>query len=115
MTIKWVKIDPLVMNGEPFCFGTRLSVRNLLEMRANGLTPSEMVAQSPELRLVGIADAFAFAAAHPERYGSFLEPDGSLAGPGFSAEEAADLPQHLRAMAGVVVTRGEPEPTPTYR
>ncbi len=39
MTIKWVKSDPLVMNGEPFCYGTRLTVRNLLEMRANG--PSE--------------------------------------------------------------------------
>ena len=30
MTIKWVKSDPLVMNGEPFCYGTRLTVRNLL-------------------------------------------------------------------------------------
>ena len=27
MTIKWVNIDPLVMNGEPFCYGTRLTVR----------------------------------------------------------------------------------------
>ena len=27
MTIKWVKSDPLVMNGEPFCYGTRLTVR----------------------------------------------------------------------------------------
>ncbi len=115
MTIKWVKIDPLVMNGEPFCFGTRLSVRNLLEMRSNGLAPAEMIAQSPELRPVGIAEAFRFAAQHPERYGRFLEPDGSLAGPGFSAEQAAELPQHLRSMAGVVVSRGEPEPSPTYR
>lgn len=115
MTIKWVKIDPLVMNGEPFCFGTRLSVRNLLEMRSNGLTPADMIAQSPELRLVGIAEAFRFGAEHPERYGSFLEPDGSLAGPGFSAVEAAELPQHLRSMSGVVVSRGEPEPSPTYR
>ena len=36
MTIKWVKVDPLVMNGEPFCYGTRLTVRQLLELRANG-------------------------------------------------------------------------------
>ena len=27
MTIKWVKVDPLVMRGEPFCFNTRLTVR----------------------------------------------------------------------------------------
>ncbi len=115
MTIKWVKVDPLVMNGEPFCFGTRLTVRNLLEMRSNGLAPADMIAQSPELRLVGIAEAFRFAAQHPERYGSFLGSDGSLTGPGFSAEQAAHLPQHLRSMAGVVVSRGEPESSPTYR
>jgi uncharacterized protein (DUF433 family) len=115
MTIKWVKIDPLVMNGEPFCFGTRLSVRNLLEMRANGLAPAEMIAQSPELRLVGIAEAFRFASEHPERYGGFVEPDGSLAGPGFSAGQAARLPSHLRTMTGIVVSRGEPDATPTHR
>ena len=27
MTIKWVQRDPLVMNGEPFCYGSRLTVR----------------------------------------------------------------------------------------
>ena len=36
MTIKWVKVDPLVMNGEPFCYGSRLTVRQLLELRRNG-------------------------------------------------------------------------------
>jgi len=30
MTIKWVKVDPLVMNGEPFCYGSRLTVRRRL-------------------------------------------------------------------------------------
>ena len=62
MTIKWVKADPLVMNGEPFCYGTRLTVRNLLEMRANGLLPADMLTNHPELRRVGIAEAFLFAA-----------------------------------------------------
>ena len=59
MTIKWVKSDPLVMNGEPFCYGTRLTVRNLLEMRADGMTPDQMIGQNPELRRVGIAEAYA--------------------------------------------------------
>ena len=36
VTIKWVKVDPLVMNGEPFCYGSRLTVRQLLELRSNG-------------------------------------------------------------------------------
>jgi uncharacterized protein (DUF433 family) len=108
MTIKWVNVDPLVMNGEPFCYGTRLTVRNLLEMRANGLRPPEMIAQNPELRLVGIAEAFRFAAENTERYSDFID-DGALRGPGFTADEARGLPEDLRGLDGVVVTRPEPE------
>ena len=103
MTIKWVKSDPLVMNGEPFCYGTRLTVRNLLEMRANGLTPSDMLANHPELRRVGIAEAYAFASENRARYSDFFESD-ALRGPGFSATEAVELPDHLRTLSGVVVS-----------
>ena len=103
MTIKWVKIDPLVMNGEPFCFATRLTVRNLLEMRANGLNPSAILADNPELRRVGIAEAFRFAAENRDRYADFFE-DGALRGPGFTAEDAASFPEHLRTLRGVVVS-----------
>ncbi len=97
MTIKWVKSDPLVMNGEPFCYGTRLTVRNLLEMRANGLTPADMMANHPELRRVGIAEAFRFAADNKARYEQFFE-ESALRGPGFSADEAKLLPEHLRGL-----------------
>jgi len=103
MTIKWVKSDPLVMNGEPFCYGTRLTVRNLLEMRANGLTPSDIVANHPELRRVGIAEAFAYASENKARYSDFFD-GSSLRGEGFTATEAADLPEHLRTLSGVVVS-----------
>jgi uncharacterized protein (DUF433 family) len=96
MTIKWVTSDPLVMNGEPFCYGTRLTVRNLLEMRSHGVTPSEMLSQHPELKRVGIAEAFRFATEHPERYEGFFERDGSLKGPGFDPVMAQQLPEHLR-------------------
>ena len=104
MTVKWVKVDPLVMNGEPFCYATRLTVRNLLEMRANGLTPTEMMTRSPELKRVGIAEAFKFAAENRARYSDFFDKDGALRGPGFSADEAAAFPEYLRAMRGVVVS-----------
>ena len=104
MTIKWVKVDPLVMNGEPFCFATRLTVRNLLEMRSNGLDPAAILADNPELRRVGIAEAFLYASEHRTRYDTFFESDGSLRGPGFSAEEAAGLPEHLRSVSGVVTS-----------
>ena len=115
MTIKWVKSDPLVMNGEPFCYGTRLTVRNLLEMRATGMTPDQMIGQNPELRRVGIAEAYAYAGNAGTRYARFIDADGSLTGPGFTAEEAAQLPAHLRDAAGTVVTKGEPVPVATRR
>jgi uncharacterized protein (DUF433 family) len=103
MTIKWVSSDPLVMNGEPFCHATRLTVRNVLEMRANGLRPAEMLASHPELRRVGIAEAFLYASRHPDLYASFIDPDGSIVGPAFGSDEASDLPEHLREAVGVVV------------
>jgi uncharacterized protein (DUF433 family) len=110
MTIKWVKVDPLVMNGEPFCYATRLTVRNLLEMRSNGLAPRAILAENPELRWVGIAEAFRYAAENRARYADFFEADGTLRGPGYTTEEAATLPDHLRDMPGVVVTSTETEP-----
>ena len=108
MTIKWVKSDPLVMNGEPFCYGTRLTVRNLLEMRAHGLAPRRIQVENPELKLVGIAEAFRYAGEHRGRYADFFAADGSLDGPGFTTEEAAGLPEHLRDLPGIVVTAAQP-------
>lgn len=102
MTIKWVTSDPLVMNGEPFCHNTRLTVRNILEMRSNGVAPAEMLSQHPELRRVGIAEAFLYAAEHRDRYATFFEADGSLRGPGFDPDAAGAFPEHLRHSDAVV-------------
>jgi uncharacterized protein (DUF433 family) len=88
MTIKWVKVDPLVMNGEPFCYGSRLTVRQLLEERRSGYTLTDILKDHPELRRVGVAAAYAFASRNPDRYGEFFEPDGALMGPGYTAAEA---------------------------
>jgi len=104
VTIKWVKVDPLVMNGEPFCYATRLTVRNVLEMRSNGLDPAAILADNPELRRVGIAEAFRYASENKTRYETFFEADGSLKGPGFSDAEASGLPEHLRSLPGIVTT-----------
>lgn len=101
MTIKWVKSDPLVMNGEPFCYGSRLTVRQVLEMRRAGATVTDLIKDHPELKFLGIANAYAYAGAHREDYAEFFE-GGSLAGPGLSADEADRLPASLR-IAGVVV------------
>jgi len=102
MTIKWVQVDPLVMNGEPFCYGSRVTVRQLLEMRAGGYDLTRILTDHPELRRLGVAAAFCYAADHRERYAAFFGADGVLAGPGYTAEEAAELPEELRRL-GVVV------------
>jgi uncharacterized protein (DUF433 family) len=102
MTIKWVAIDPLVMNGEPFCYGSRLTVRQLLDLRRNGYGLTDLIKDHPELRTMGIAAAFTFAAEHRDRYADFFEADGSLAGPGYSEAEAAGLPERYR-LPGVVI------------
>jgi uncharacterized protein (DUF433 family) len=102
VTIKWVQQDPLVMNGEPFCYGSRLTVRQLLELRSNGYDLSRILTDHPELRTVGVAAAFTYAAAHRERYADFFAADGSLVGPGYSADEAAGLPSQYR-VPGVVI------------
>ncbi len=101
MTIKWVQTDPLVMNGEPFCYGTRLTVRNILEMRRSGYSLTRMLKDHPELRWMGVAAAYAYAASNRDRYAEFFEADGSLLGPGYTAAEAAGLPSQYR-IRGVV-------------
>jgi uncharacterized protein (DUF433 family) len=102
VTIKWVQQDPLVMNGEPFCYGSRLTVRQLLELRSSGYDLSDILIDHPELRTVGIAAAFTYASDHPERYAEFIDPDGSLRGPGYTEAEAAILPSQYRR-PGVVI------------
>ena len=53
------------MNGEPFCYGSRLTVRQLLELRANGYDLTRILNDHPELRVLGIAAAYVYAAGRP--------------------------------------------------
>ncbi len=114
MTIKWVKSDPLIMRGEAFCYGTRLTVRQILELRRNGYDLRRLLGEHPELRRVGIAHAYVYAGEHRDRYAEFFEPDGSLAGPGLTDEETRDLPEEL-LVPGVVVKGGQPAAGPMPR
>ena len=109
MTIKWVKSDPLVMNGEPFCYGTRLTVRNLLEMRAHGLAPAEIHSREPGAAV----DRHRRGLPLRRRASRTATPtssttDGALDGPGFTPQEATALPEHLRDLPGIVVTAASP-------
>jgi uncharacterized protein (DUF433 family) len=104
MTIKWVKSDPLVMGGEPFVYGTRLTVRQLLELRSAGYDAARLMREHQELRIVGIAAAWRYALDNRARYPEFFDKAGALAGPGLTDEEAASIPEPAR-VAGVVSGR----------
>jgi len=106
MTIKWVKVDPLVMRGEPFLYGTRLTVRQLLELRRDGHGLAQLLREQPELRVVGVAQAYRYAADHQTLYREFFGRDGALVGPGLTDEEAAVLPEEMRVPGIVVRGRG---------
>lgn len=105
MTIKWVQQDPLVMNGEPFCYGSRLTVRQLLELRRSGYDLTDILKDHPELKTMGVAAAYAYAAGQGDRYGEFVDADGSFVGPGLSAAEAAGLPEAYRLPGAVIKER----------
>ena len=64
------------MNGEPFCYGSRLTVRQLLELRSNGYGLTELLKDHPELRVVGIAAAYTFAPTTPSAMRSSSRPTG---------------------------------------
>jgi len=89
MPIKGVHPDPLVMNGEPFLYGTRLTVRRLLELRASGFDGAQLLKEMPELRIVGIVRAYEFAAANREHYAEFFDANGALLGPDLTPAELA--------------------------
>ena len=118
MTIKWVVSDPLVMNGEPFCYGTRLTVRNILELRSAGYTLARMLKDHPELRRMGVAAAYEYAGRNRDRYAEFFEADGSLAGPGYSrgrggrpAEPVPDPGRRDQALGRRAAYRGRRAPS----
>ena len=112
MTIKWVQVDPLIMNGEPFCYGSRLTVRQLLELRSNGYDLPRLIKDHPELKRVGVAAAYAYAAENRDRFAEFFDADGSIAGPGYTEEEAAGLPEQYRVPGVVIKPSAEGAKTP---
>ena len=76
MTIRWVREDPLVLAGEPYLHGSRLTVRQLLELDRAGRSTAEILRDHPELRRAGIAAALAWAEEHADRFPGFFAEAG---------------------------------------
>ncbi len=61
-----IRAEPGTRGGQPHIRGSRITVRDILEYLAGGMTPAQILADFPELDPPDIAAALAYAAAHLE-------------------------------------------------
>ncbi len=62
-----IQINPAVRSGKPVIRGTRITVTDVLEYLAGGMTPEEIVADFPDLTAEDIRAVLAFAAQREHR------------------------------------------------
>lgn len=59
---KIITIDPAKRSGQPIIRGTRMTVTDVLEYLAGGMSPEQIVEEFPDLTLDDIRACLAFAA-----------------------------------------------------
>ena len=57
-----ITIDPEIRSGKPVIRGTRITVRDILEYMAGGMSPEEILEDFPQLTQEDIRAVLAFAA-----------------------------------------------------
>jgi uncharacterized protein (DUF433 family) len=62
-----ISIDPAIRSGKPHVKGTRITVYDILEYLAGGMSEDELLADFPDLTREDIRAALAFAAARERR------------------------------------------------
>jgi uncharacterized protein (DUF433 family) len=65
-----ISTDPEIRSGQPCITGTRITVYDVLEYLAGGMSEDEILADFPDLALEDIRAALAFAAARERRLSS---------------------------------------------
>lgn len=63
-----ITVTPGVRSGKPCIRGTRITVADVLEYLAGGMTEAEILADFPDLRIEHIRAVLAFAAAREHRW-----------------------------------------------
>lgn len=64
--------DPGVRSGKPHIAGTRITVYDVLEYLAGGMSEEQILSDFPDLTAEGIRDCLAFAAARERRLATGL-------------------------------------------
>lgn len=62
-----ISVDPEVRSGKPCIKGTRITVYDVLEYLAGGMTETEILGDFPDLKAEDIRACLAFAAARERR------------------------------------------------
>ncbi len=62
-----ITIDPAVRSGKPLIYGTRISVTDVLEYLASGMSQDEIIADFPDLSHEDVLATLAFAAQREQR------------------------------------------------
>ena len=73
MTMRWqdrITVTPGVRSGKPCIKGTRITVYDILEYLAGGMTEAQILADFPDLTAEDIRACLAFAAARERRLAS---------------------------------------------
>ena len=65
-----IAVDPEVRSGKPCIKGTRITVYDVLEYLAGGMSESEILGDFPDLKAEDIRACLAFAAARERRLSS---------------------------------------------
>ncbi len=64
---QYITITPDIRNGKPCLAGTRITVYDILDYLAGGMTEAEMLDEFPSLQPIHFRAAIAFAAARERR------------------------------------------------
>ncbi|MFM8444437.1 MAG: DUF433 domain-containing protein [Methylococcus sp.] len=64
---QWIALDPAVRVGKPCIRGTRITVYDILEYMAGGMSEAEILEDFPSLRTEHIRASLAFAAQRERR------------------------------------------------
>jgi len=63
----YIHIDPAVRSGKPCVVGTRITVSDVLEYLASGMTEQQLLTDIPQLQRVQVLAVLAFAAQRERR------------------------------------------------
>jgi uncharacterized protein (DUF433 family) len=65
-----ISVDPVIRSGKPCITGTRITVYDVLEYMAGGMTEEEILTDFPDLSAEDLRACLAFAAARERRLSS---------------------------------------------